>query len=141
MMPLVKKLFSSSGCDNCLWILPKARAMAQDPYSQAYWKKANIREKKKRRNEYQNAFNGNKGYPSHHDGKGKGGKHKRKTNTLAPFAEKSKEQPANQQAADLSACYTLVGRTRVWIHHGVGVKVAGTQVMRLQCRTRNGGKP
>ena len=53
---------------------------------------------KKGKHKRQNFFDANKGYPSYNDGKGKGGKDKGQSKTFTVAAEKSEEQPANQQS-------------------------------------------
>ena len=70
-----------------------------DPYDQAYWGKGKGKKGKKGKAKFQYPYDGNKGYPSYENGKGKGGHDKGKSKTFAAIAEKTEEQPAIQQTA------------------------------------------
>ena len=70
-----------------------------DPYDQAYWGKGKGKKGKKGTSQFQYPYDGNKGYPSYENGKGKSGHDKGKPKTFAATAEKMEEQPAIQQTA------------------------------------------
>ena len=55
--------------------------------------------RERKENQFQYPYDGNKGYPSYENGKGKGGHDKGKSKTFAAIAEKTEEQPAIQQTA------------------------------------------
>ena len=57
-----------------------------DPYVQAYWGKGKGKKGKKGKSKFQYPYDGNKGYPSYENGKGKGGHHKGKPKTFAAIA-------------------------------------------------------
>ena len=71
----------------------------QDPYDQAYWGNGKGKKGKKGKSKFRYPYDGNKGYPSYDNGKGKGGQEKGKSKTFAAIAEKTEEQPAIQQTA------------------------------------------
>ena len=64
----------------------------QDPYDQAYWGKGKGKKGKKGKSKFQYPYDGNKGYPSYDNGKGKGGQKKGESKTFAAIAEKTEEQ-------------------------------------------------
>ena len=92
--------------------------------------KANVaNEGKKGKSKFQYPYDGNKGYPSYDNGKGKGGQEKGKSKTFAATAEKTEEQPAIQQTAP-STEPTYAGWTDQDWDPGIGVNRAGTRFMR-----------
>ena len=99
-----------------------------DPYDQAYWGKGKGKKGKKGKSKFQYPYDGNKGYPSYENGKGKGGHDKGKPKTFAAIAEKSEEHPATQPVAELQEP-AYAGWT-VGINHGHGTNKAGTHPMR-----------
>ena len=72
-----------------------------DPYDQACWGKGKGKKGKKGKSKFQSPYDGNKGYPSYENGKGKGGHNKGKSKTFAAIAEKPEKHPATQQVAEL----------------------------------------
>ena len=95
-----------------------------DPYDQAYWGKGKGKKGKKGKSKFQYPYDGNKGYPSYENGKGKSGHEKAKSKTFAATAEKTEEQPAIQQTAP-SIEPTYAGWTEqdwdqswIWNEHG-----------------------
>ena len=57
-----------------------------DPYDQAYWGKGKGKKAKKGKSKFQYPYDGNKGYPSFENGKGKSGQEKGKSKTFAATA-------------------------------------------------------
>ena len=55
-----------------------------DPYDQAYWGKGKGKKGKKGKSKFQYSFDGNKGFPSYDNGKGKGGLGKEKPKRSQP---------------------------------------------------------
>ena len=86
-----------------------------DAYDQAYWGKGKSKKGKKGKSKFQYPFDGNKGYPSYDNGKGKGGHDKEKSKTFAAIAEKSEEQPATP-LLKLQSLPMPVGQTKAGTH-------------------------
>ena len=73
------------------------------PTTRHIGEKAKERRGKKGKSKFQYPYDGNKGYSSYDNGKGRGGQEKGKSKTFAAIAEKTEEQPAMQPTAPSTA--------------------------------------
>ena len=80
---------------------PSKKWLRRDQYGQqkspSILGKRQRKEREERKIKFQYPYDGNKGYPSYDNGKGKGGHYKGKSKTFAATAENLEEQSANQQ--------------------------------------------
>ena len=93
----------------------------QDPYDQAYWGKGKGKKGKKGKSKFQYPYDGNKGYPSYDNAKGKSGQDRGKSKTFAAIAERrQRNSPPSSKLHHPQTLPTPVGQIKIGIHHGIG---------------------
>ena len=98
----------------------------QDPYDQAYWGEGTGKKGKKGKSKFQFPYDGDKGYPSYDNGRGKGGQEKGKSQTL----RRRRSSPSFSRLHHPQSLPMPVGQIKIGIHPGIGVNKAGTHPMR-----------
>ena len=101
----------------------------QDPYDQAYWGKGKGKKGKKGKSKFQYPYDGNKGYPSYDNGKGKGGQEKENPIRSQPLQRRRRSSPPFSRLHHPQTLHMPVGQIRIGMHPGIGVNKAGTHPM------------